>query len=931
MKTSGSLLKLRQITKSYDEGAQRRVVLNNLDLDLRSPSFVAILGSSGCGKTTLLSILGGLDSDYRGSFDIAGFDAATLSSEQWDAYRGRRVGFVFQNPQLVDYLTVAENVKLAKGLSGTASSNASDGEPIAQSLSLVGMDDYAEAMPNELSGGQAQRVAIACAVAKDPSVILADEPTGSLDEANSRQIMQLLADLSQTRLVVVVTHDEELARRYSDRILRLVGGVIEEDHLSSAARPQDGGSSLPVPATARTAADSRNADKAPSLSDALDAGAPARTARHRSMRKVAWRHALRKRLRTVISLSAIALSAFALLVSLAVSSGLQQYLDTLSLSFTLDHPMKAQPRLVGTVAQSSASGKTISSPSDGIAINNAGAETLSDSVVGEDAALSSLYSYLTSPQTGILGDAFDIQHEYSFELNLYTSDGKQVIKAGQTTLSDTLKSSGLPDEASRQVSDALNRTSILRQIVCNEQTGESPYTVLAGRVPEASNEVALITGKSGDVLDLFAYSMGLLDENDLLDSLTDDTETEAEQVLLPYDTILGTQYRVVPTASYYYLDGESWIDGRNDATYMKSVLSSPRTLTVVGVLQPDAAYVGDDEVGSIAYTRDLLPLLIDDSWKSGIVSAQHANPSVNVFTGKRFSEEQAAPYSPAVDKNDVLDLARRLGLSQGKAALIGSLNDQQLAALAQLCGVDSSFGTLNVSDDQAEQLGEMSDEEFSDMIESHAPASLNAGYAQNMEWLGAASVNEPARIAIYSKGKRQKERIEACIDSYNQLTAYTNVPVACESDMQQWLDQQSETIEVVQRILAVLVGVAALLGLCFTLSTALVSAFERRGEVARMRAMGATRSDIRLLFIHESAVVGALAGAVGALLAMLLAPAIDAALAQFTQQNGLISISPGMIALAIAVGCAASVLSHAIPANKAASNDPAAVLRAGSL
>ena len=931
MKTSGSLLKLKQITKSYDEGAQRRLVLDDLDLDLRSPSFVAILGSSGCGKTTLLSILGGLDSDYHGSFDIAGFDAATLSSEQWDAYRGRHVGFVFQNPQLVDYLTVAENVKLAKGLSGTASSATSDGESVAWALRLVGMDDYADAMPNELSGGQAQRVAIACAVAKDPSVILADEPTGSLDEANSRQIMQLLADLSQTRLVVVVTHDEELARRYSDRILKLVGGIIEEDHLTSAARPQDGGSSLPAPATDRTAADSRDTDKALSISGVLSAGAPARAARRRNMRKVAWRHALRKRLRTVISLSAIALSALALLVSLAVSSGLQQYLDTLSLSFTLDHPMKAQPRSVGAITDSSSSGNAAFSPSDGIAVSNAGAKALSSFAIGEDATLSSLYSYLTSPQTGILGNAFDIQREYSFELNLYTADGKQAVKAGQASLSDSLKSGGLSDEASQQASDALGRTSIVRQIVRNEQTGESPYTVLAGRVPNASNEVALITGKNGDVLDLFAYSMGFLDEEELLDSLTDDAKTEAEQVSLPYDAILGTQYHVVPTANYYYRDGESWIDGRNDATYMESVLSSSRTLTVVGVLQPDAAYVGDDEVGSIAYTRNLLPLLIDDSWKSGIASAQYANPSVDVFTGKSFSEEQTAPYSPAVDKNVALDLARRLGLSQRKVALIDSLNDQQLAALAQLCGVDSSFGALDVSDDQAEQLREMSDEEFSDMIESHAPASLNAGYAQNMEWLGAANANEPARIAIYPKGKRQKERIEACIDSYNQLTAYTNVPVACESDMQQWLDQQSETIEVVQRILAVLVGVAALLGLCFTLSTALVSAFERRGEVARMRAMGATRSDIRLLFIHESAFVGALAGAVGVLLAMLLAPTIDAALAQFTQQNGLISISPGMIALAIAVGCAVSVLSHAIPAHKAASSDPAAVLHAVSL
>ena len=931
MKTSGSLLKLKHITKSYDEGAQRRVVLNDLDLDLRSPSFVAILGSSGCGKTTLLSILGGLDSDYHGSFDIAGFDAATLSSEQWDAYRGRHVGFVFQNPQLVDYLTVAENVKLAKGLSGTASSDASDGEPIAWALRLVGMDDYADAMPNELSGGQAQRVAIACAVVKDPGVILADEPTGSLDEANSQQIMQLLADLSRTRLVVVVTHDEELARRYSNRVLRLADGIIEEDRLSSAARTQDGESPLSAAAAARTAADSRDTDKALSTSGVLSAGAPARAARRRNMRKVAWRHALRKRLRTVISLSAIALSALALLVSLAVSSGLQQYLDTLSLSFTLDHPMKAQPRSVGAIADSSSSGNAAFSPSDGIAVSNAGAKALSSFAIGEDATLSSLYSYLTSPQTGISGNAFDIQREYSFELNLYTADGKQAVKAGQASLSDSLKSGGLSDEASQQASDALGRTSIVRQIVRNEQTGESPYTVLAGRVPNASNEVALITGKKGDVLDLFAYSMGFLDEEELLDSLTDDAKTEAEQVSLPYDAILGTQYHVVPTANYYYRDGESWIDGRNDATYMESVLSSSRTLTVVGVLQPDAAYVGDDEVGSIAYTRNLLPLLIDDSWKSDIVSAQYANPSVDVFTGKSFSEEQTAPYSPAVDKNVALDLARRLGLSQRKVALIDSLNDQQLAALAQLCGVDSSFGALDVSDDQAEQLREMSDEEFSDMIESHAPASLNAGYAQNMEWLGAANANEPARIAIYPKGKRQKERIEACIDSYNQLTAYTNVPVACESDMQQWLDQQSETIEVVQRILAVLVGVAALLGLCFTLSTALVSAFERRGKVARMRAMGATRSDIRLLFIHESAFVGALAGAIGVLLAMLIAPTIDAALAQFTQQNGLISISPGMIALAIAVGCAVSVLSHAIPAHKAASSDPAAVLHAVSL
>lgn len=533
MKTSGSLLKLKHITKSYDEGAQRRVVLNDLDLDLRSPSFVAILGSSGCGKTTLLSILGGLDSDYHGSFDIAGFDAATLSSEQWDAYRGRHVGFVFQNPQLIDYLSVAENVKLAKGLSGTASSATSDSESVARALRLVGMDDYAKAMPNELSGGQAQRVAIACAVVKDPGVILADEPTGSLDEANSQQIMQLLADLSQTRLVVVVTHDEQLARRYSNRVLRLADGVIEEDRLPSAARPQDGELPVPAAAAARTAADSRDADKALSTSGVLSAGAPARAARRRNMRKVAWRHALRKRLRTIISLSAIALSAFALLVSLAVSSGLQQYLDTLSLSFTLDHPMKAQPRSVGAVAQSSASGKTTSSPSDGIAINNAGTETLSNSVVGEDAVLSSLYSYLISPQTGILGDAFDIQREYSFELNLYTADGKQAVKAGQASLSDSLKSGGLPDEASQQASDVLGRTSIVRQIVCNEQTGESPYTVLAGRVPNASNEVALITGKNGDVLDLFAYSMGFLDEKELLDSLTDDAETEAEQVSLP--------------------------------------------------------------------------------------------------------------------------------------------------------------------------------------------------------------------------------------------------------------------------------------------------------------------------------------------------------------------------------------------------------------
>ena len=484
-------LQLRSVVKSYRTGSERRLVLDGLTATFQGPGLVAILGPSGCGKTTLLNILGGLDRSYEGTLLVNGVPTDDFSDADWDCYRGARIGFVFQSPRLVDYLSVSENIEVARRLAAACGADeARVEEPdVQQLLASCGLSGLENALPAQLSGGQAQRASIARALAKAPDIVLADEPTGSLDQESGRQVMELLASAARERLVIVVTHDESLARAYASRIVRLTGGgTVSGDEL-----PDDG---LP----------SGQPDAA---------GLPRKRRSFPGITRLALRHAVRKKLRSAVTFAAIGLGTLFFLVMLVLSGSNQEYLERLVSSSTLDHPLVAAVK-PPSASQGGAGGET-SDAGEGVGVDVSGESVLQTYADGySKPSLLSLRSFLEAG--GIMDDVLDVQVSYQTELNIYKEDGTPVLRGGQSMLTDRLDVIGaLGLDAKEQIDGQLSSSSLIRELVEDEDASASCYELVSGRMPENENELVLIVDSEGMMLDYVAYTLGFLEDDALVD------------------------------------------------------------------------------------------------------------------------------------------------------------------------------------------------------------------------------------------------------------------------------------------------------------------------------------------------------------------------------------------------------------------------------
>ncbi|SES77441.1 ABC-type lipoprotein export system, ATPase component [Olsenella sp. KH3B4] len=910
----GCTLAVSRLSKAYGEDAASTVVLEDISLRLEGPGMVAILGESGCGKTTLLNILGGMDEDYEGELIVNGSDAKSFSASDWDSFHGSMVGFVFQEPRLVSYLSVASNV----GLALDAAKDDRDAERRgAAALCEVGLEDFATAEPSTLSGGQAQRVAIARVLVKDPRIVLADEPTGSLDEANGNRVMALLADMAATRLVVVVTHNERLAMRYATRIVRIGHRAIVSD----------------LPNEPKHAGGKKRGSAAPK-----EVSHPAGRSRKLSL-TMAVRHAWYRCGRSAISVVAIALAVAGLLVMIAAGFGSIGLVEGLTTSSTLEHPLVAS---VGETVSldSSGAGNDIGSVSDGVAVDDSGVRTLRASGSLSGQTVNVLYNTITA-NASVTDQVFDVQRDYGIELNLYDAHGVQLLKAGNSVLSDRLNLAQVAGDATKsQVDSLLNGYRLMRQVVVNPE-GDSPYEVLAGRMPEAENEVVLITNSRGQILDCTAYALGLLDASDIGKELasTGSTEGLKEPASISFEQILGTTYKVVPTADYYYEQESHWEDGRDDTTYMASVMDRARTLTVVGVVKPSAQYEDAAFGGSLGYSEGLGPALIEDSWSSGVVQAQVAEPSVDVFTGQTFADEASSRGMASSQSSSapLVELAQRIGLSDAKIRLVAGLNAEQVECVIQQYESDGtaswdSTGKLVLSEEDAEQLREMSDEDFSAYLEGIAPATLNASYAQNMQWLGAVNEDEPQRLRIYPRGTVGREVVLDAVDSFNQSLSGEN-GISCSSDAQRWVDQVKGVVQTVGYVLVAVLVVALSLAVFLVFSVTYVSALERRGEVALLRALGFSKGRVVSMILTENALLGVISSALGVAAACLVIPQLEGYVAQVADEvahigaDGAVVVTPLLALIAAGGGVAIAVASGLIPALGAAERDPVEVLR----
>ncbi|MBQ3329479.1 MAG: ABC transporter ATP-binding protein/permease [Eggerthellaceae bacterium] len=935
------MLELRNISKRYETGAGSRKVLDGVNLGFGEVGFVCVLGRSGCGKTTLLNIIGGLDRAFEGDLVMGGASFSEFTEKAWDRYRASLVGFVFQEAHLVEYLNVYDNVRLGMSFdTGTQQQAESEGQRkrIMDALDACGIGGCASRKPDALSGGEQQRVAIARALVKGPQIVLADEPTGSLDYANGVQIMDLLADIARKHLVIVVTHDRELAHRYATRIIELDDGKVVSDTPNAPNVPN-------VPATPSAASavpqDNSRRQRAQGKSEHFSEGPL-------TMRSLAGKHSKNKKGRTAITAIVASIGLLGMVLMLALNAGAQDYMARIASQSLLHAPIQVKEdgsasALMDAATLLTQSGVYVGEDVEGeVPVDHLALAMFYAAM--ENRQSSDLVSFMDAiqndPQCHILDLAFDVQERYNVDLNVYDERGRRIIFKNEVTLMDDIDiEHAFGKQAEQVVMDNLPPTdSLMRELIRNERTGDSPYEVLAGRMPEKLDEIVIITNGDGHITDYFEYASGIANISDLADAATQvlvsaDVTVPEQKMSYPYDELLGLTYRIVPTCDFYYKQAGAWKNGQNDRAFMEKTLANALEVKVVGIVKPKEGYDDGMEAGSLAYTAELMPYLLQESLSSEIVQDQSAHPGTDVFEGKPFDDQLLTATELAQIESDrkILDKLLNMGnFSQAKRDYVKNLTNDQVKTLRAMFGdYIGADGSINIQQSDIDIAASLPDDTFIAAVERYAPATLSAGYQENMEWLNASS-ETPVEIAIYAKSFENDKDIKAEIDAYNTRAKDADrsaVPLAYANEGSALMTTVAATIDAVSRALGALVAIALAVSVIMVFSVTYVSAIERKREIALLRALGASKSDVRALFNWENAIIGAIAGAVGAVVGLLSQPLVNFLIGRLTGQGLMVAAPLWVIPAAIVFGALVAVASGYIPARRASQADAAQALK----
>ena len=625
------MIELRDVCKSYNTGGFVQKALDSVSISLRESEFAAILGPSGSGKTTLLNVVGGLDHFDSGDIVVDGISTKDYGDKEWDAYRNHRVGFVFQSYNLIPHQTVLSNVELALTLSGVG--HAERHERARAALERVGLAEHIDKRPSQLSGGQMQRVAIARALVNDPDIVLADEPTGALDTETGIQVMDLLKEISADRLVVMVTHNPELAERYATRIIRLADGKITDD-----TNPYDpsGDQDEATPNTSEATSTSKTSM---SLVTAL---------------QLSFSNLMTKKGRTFLTAFAGSIGIIGIAAILALSNGVNDYIAKVEEDALSSYPLSITRSNVNLTSVISQGQEEMSGDTD--------TKKSSDTVSGSDAIpqtpfmsnmlstvttndLSSFRTYLESGTSGVDEHVSTIEYGYGITPQIYLSDTSEEVRRVNPSTYYSQDSSSLA--AYTSVGYASSSGSF-QQMLGNQELLESQYDVVDGRWPESFDECVLVLSSSGKITDYTLYGIGAFDPDVLDDSMEAfttgvDYELPENDEEFTYDDALSLTYKVVPSAALYQKSesGNTWTDMSSDASYMKATVDEGITLKVVGVIRPNDTTNAASLSEGIAYTPELSEKLMEQAQDYEIVQQQLDNPDVDVFTGKTFEELRA--------------------------------------------------------------------------------------------------------------------------------------------------------------------------------------------------------------------------------------------------------------------------------------------------
>ena len=871
------MLKLIGIKKDYYLGDTAVPALKGVDIEFRNNEFVSVLGPSGCGKTTLLNIIGGLDRYSDGDLIINGRSTKLYKDADWDTYRNHTIGFIFQSYNLIPHQTVLSNVELALTLSGV--SKAERRKLAIEALEKVGLSDQLNKKPNQMSGGQMQRVAIARALVNNPDILLADEPTGALDSETSVQIMELLKEIAKDKLVIMVTHNPDLAEEYSTRIIKLLDGAVISD-------------SAPIVTETKEEVKETKRVKKPSMSFF--------TALSLSLNNL-----MTKKARTFLTSFAGSIGIIGIALILALSNGVNAYIARVEEETLSSYPVTIEEAgmdmsgladdLMGKVEETSEEAP------EKIYSNNIMTEMMTTMVNGISVNNLKAFKEYLDNNDELKPYISDIQYSYSTDLNIYTIDGEhinpnQIFNKLMSSLGSNVDTNDTPMGQSPMMSN----TEVWHQLIDNDEFLDKQYEVVKGRMPEKYNEVVIVVNRNNRISDFTLYSLGLKDSAELEEMMEKAKKGEkieaTEETSYSYDEILNLEFKLLLNSDYFEKgDNGVWVDKTNDSLFVSSQLENAEKVKVVGILRPSAEAVNEQTSGFVGYKKELMEHLINTVNDSEIVKAQKETPETNVFTLQPFENDY-----------DSMTYEQLLGY----IATLPEVEQQQYTAY---------IGSMK-------QQGKTEEEITATFVKYLEEQSNNATYESNLKLMGASDLSTPTTINIFPKDFEAKDEISAIIEKYNE-SADESEKITYTDYIGLMMSSVTTIINAISYILIAFVSISLIVSSIMIGIITYISVLERTKEIGILRAMGASKKDISRVFNAETLIVGLVAGLLGIGITLLLLLPINAVIKILTDIGGLAKLPTVGAVILVAISMLLTFIAGLIPSKIAAKKDPVTSLR----
>lgn len=888
------MLELKGITKDYPSGDTVVHALKGISVAFRDQEFVSILGQSGCGKTTLLNIIGGLDHYTRGDLIINGRSTKSYQDRDWDTYRNHSVGFVFQSYNLIPHQSVIANVEMALLLSGAPRADRRARAEAA--LAQVGLAEQIHKRPNQLSGGQMQRVAIARAIVNDPEIILADEPTGALDTETSVEVMEILKRLSRDRLVIMVTHNPQLAEEYSDRIVRIRDGEVTSD-----SRPVDAEaeSLTPEQIQEHAVANARKGKRGMSYLSAI---------------QLSFNNLMTKKGRTFLTAFAGSIGIIGIALILSLSDGAQNYIAETEETTMGSYPLTIQKTAVDMASMMSAmmgTGDTKGEAPKGTAESKNIVTDMVESIGGgaTENDMKAIKQWLETNPGDINDLVTDIQYNYSTPLNVFKDDTSAgAVQVNPATVMNAL---GISTSGSTQTQLMSSMAStgqgydVWSELLSSKKAVDRDWKLVDGRMPQAWNEVVIALDEHGRISDYTLYALGMLDQSDLKgmmrNVLAGKKVEGAKETSYSYDELMKLVFRLVPESSKYQKQADgTWKDMSEDAAFMKSAVAAGEQVHVVGVVRATGdAGATVARYGGVLYPASLMKHMVETVAASDVVAAQKADPGTDIFTGYPFSDTASATMS-------LDEIESMIGMMGGEQAT------QAQAYIDQMRAQGSSDEEIAAA--------------FSKLMSSQTD---DATYDGNLEKLGAASLDDPSVIQIYPVDFKAKEQIDTLIDDYNK-----DIKAAGEGSEIQYTDivgtLMSSVTSIVNSLTYILIAFVAISLVVSSIMIGIItyiSVLERTKEIGILRAIGASKRDVSRIFTAETFITGLVSGLLGVGITVLLDFPVNWIIEAVAGVRNLAAVPAGAGAVLVLISVALALAAGLAPSRMAAKKDPVTALR----